>query len=305
MRKARCAAHRCADAGQEQRYWRRCYGEPSGYEVRRHFVRPELFSLKQIGHQRGMLGKHLQTLHESQRVCPVIWMQGVHRGQRRRYERSSGRQNAPSLGPVTSAPKVQRAHRQHDWRQQQAEDAQVACQTHGQSTERKGSNRLPAKRPMREMQRDHEHHRERNVLAVEKRVRIQTGMQQKHEHRQHGQPSAAEHAVGQQAAEECAEDEKTVRQQVAHEVNVTAVAEAQGPLGQQQRHLDSYAVVAVMVFRQGVRVAQDVIGVEDGELALFPLIPGDAVVIEHRHAKNGRDQAHRSSECRERSGLQC
>ena len=82
--------------------------------------------------------------------------------------------------------------------------------------------------------------------------------------------------------------------QVAHKVDVAAVAQAQAPLDQQQRQIESDAVEAidgVVVGEQSFRIAQNVLDVGFGDAAMRRLIPADAVVVQHGDADGGERQA--------------
>ena len=106
--------------------------------------------------------------------------------------------------------------------------------------------------------------------------------------------------VRQQATEESADDEEQMRQQMAHEVDVAGVLQAQGVFGQQQQQLEGHAVGAAEPGGHGIGGAQDVVGSALGAPALEPLVGAHAVVVHHGQPGDGEQQAYRRGEHRER-----
>ena len=136
---------------------------------------------KQVLYNRGMLSHHAGELNKPQRILPVVRVNDVCDCQRRPREHPGGRQDALALPPAR-LPQVQPAHTEYHRQQHKPERPQVYRQAHPYAAQQERANSVLAKGAMREIERDYQHRRERDVFAIKERVRVQARMQQKHQH---------------------------------------------------------------------------------------------------------------------------
>ena len=87
---------------------------------------------------------------------------------------------------------VQRAQGEHGGEEDDAHDAEVDEQAHAHAAQQESAQRVPTESAMREIERDHEHGEEGDVLGVEEGVRVDARMQQEQDHGDDGERSAAE-----------------------------------------------------------------------------------------------------------------
>ena len=110
---------------------------------------------------------------------------------------------------------IQRQHAQYGGEQHEAHNPKVGEQPNARAAERERPDRIPPKRAVRQVERDHEHAQERQVFGVEERVGVQSRMQQKQQHGGQRDESAAEQPVRQQPGEESAREKEQVANQVS------------------------------------------------------------------------------------------
>ena len=191
-----------------------------------------------------MLRHYKDALNKPQRVLPIVWVNEIRRSQRRPREYPCGCQDALAL-PPDRLPQIQPAHSQYHRRQHQPKHAQIYRQAHAYPAQQKRSDSVLAKRAVSEIQRDNQHRRERNILAVKERVGIQARMQQKQQHSQQRYPTTAQRPIREHPARKAPRDKEQVRKQVARQIDMAAVIQPERPRNQKQRHLKGNAVVAM------------------------------------------------------------
>ena len=134
---------------------------------------------------------------------------------------------------------------------------------------------------MDQEQRHHEHRRERDVLGVEERVRIQPRMQHEDEQRERRQQPAAEQPVGQQVAEQAAGEEEEMRQEMPNKMDMAYVLKRENMLGEVERNLERNAVMPDPIGEQPLGSAQSIVGSIPTESSLISFVRGHAVVVEN------------------------
>ena len=164
---------RASDSTQRQRDRRRGDGKPNGDVVPRHGVGQVNLAHKQVLYNGGMLGQHSDALNEPQRIFPVVRVDDVQRGKRRRREYRGRRQDAIALCPARCLPQVGRAHREYERQQHQPEHAQVYRQACGNAAQQERADGVFAKGAVGEVERDYHQRRKGDVFGVEERVGVQ------------------------------------------------------------------------------------------------------------------------------------
>ncbi len=194
-------------------------------------------------------------------------------------------------------PQIQRAQRQHGGEEDDAHDAEVDEQAHAHAAEQEGGERVAAEGAMHEVQRDHEHGEERDVLPIEEGIRVEAGMEQEQRRGHERQRPAAEHAQDKQVAEHPADEEEQVREDVPAEKDVRLVAQAEDVFeDESERRLEGCAVVAAFGIVQlpegALAVPCEVVQRRVPDHALGPRVRPNAVVVEHERANEQGERAH-------------
>ena len=192
---------------------------------------------------------------------------------------------------LTGERQVQRAQGEHGGEQHDAHDAQVDEQADPDSTEQEGPQRLPPEGAVREIERDHESDEEGNVFRVEEGVRVDARMQQEQHQGDERQQPVAEHAQHEQIAEDAADQEK----QVGEEVPVPVIFQTGDALDEGERRLERRAVIAIsgnaLLVEGALAVPQHVVDRRIPDRALVSFILADAVVVEHERGHEQEERA--------------
>ena len=88
---------------------------------------------------------------------------------------------------------------------------------------------------------------------------------------------------------------------MAHQINIAAILQPQRPLRHQQRHFNSQTIETVMVRRQGIPVAHNIIDVADGDTPLLPLVDPHPIIVQRRNPRHDKGQTDHRRQPRKRN----
>ena len=250
-------------------------------------------SLKELPGVILICGEFPERCGELTRIAPQVRAHGVQRDGAGRRERSAGHQNAPALFRPRCAEQVARPHRQHGRENHHSRHAKVDQQTDPDSEHCERPNRVPCERPVSKGQDDHEHRGERQVPAVEERVRVQAGVQQEQQHRQERQRPAPEQPARQQEAREAAAQIEQMRSDVTKQEHRSNVVQMQDALDRRKRQFEHRAEVLLLLLKELVPLPQDVLQIHLPERPIEVLVTRDAVVVDDRGAHQEEKDADR------------
>ena len=199
--------------------------------------------------------------------------------------------------PPPPPPQIQRAQRQHGGEQDDAHDAEVDEQAHAHAAEDESAQRVAPESAVDEVERDHEHREEGDVLRIEEGVRVDARMEQEQHRGDERQRPAPEHAQDEQVAEDAADEEEQMREEVPAEKDVTAVLQADDAFQQKdERRLEGRAVVPVRGNEQlpegALAVSREVVQRHVPDHALGLRVHPGAVVFERECAGEQEERAH-------------
>ena len=208
------------------------------------------------------------------------WPEGGERrvqGQRERErERERAQQRASSLFRAGGEPGVEQARQENARDEDGSHNAEIHQNAGRRAEQRELPDASSPERAVREKERDGEHNEERDVFAVEERVRVQTRMQQEEQRGQQRERATAEEPQGEQVDEESAGEKEQMRQQMPAEVDRPAVLQLQRLLDEQdlvpqlqirlkerevdehRQDLERYAVEPGLVLREDLPGVQNV-----------------------------------------------
>ena len=144
------------------------------------------------------------------------------------------------------------------------------------------------------VQGNHKHTQKGNILAVEKGMPVDTGMQQENQHCEQPQQPAAGHPIGQQIAEKPADDKEQMRHQMPGQIDGARILQPGDAFHQQGQQLKSGPVKSVVRRRQRVIPAPGKIQGGHGEVPLeIDGIAPSGVVVQDKDAHRQQGRAHR------------
>ena len=244
-----------ADAAQHaarQRHQRCGDGQPCRNVVPGQVRCLDRSPLKQLRGRGRVPCQGLQRRAERERVRPQVGRQHVQRARPDHRKHRPRRQHVSPL-PPPRLPQVQPPQRQYRRIQHHPHDPQVRQYAHAHPAQHERPDRIFAERPVRHVQRDHEHAQKRQILAVEERMRVQPRLQHEQEQGEQRHGPAAGQPIDEQRTTPATDQKEGVRHQMPQEIDALRVLQPHPALQQEQGEFEGDSIVLVVLFGEPVQ----------------------------------------------------
>ena len=156
-------------------------GDPDGDVVGRNLRPAHHLALEERSEGVGVSGQDGHGHEELEGVAPEPGGCGVEGQGARGREGEPGVADAPALPVFRRLEQVAGPQGQDCGEQQDAHDAEVGEQAHARAAEDEGAEGVPAEGPVDQVEGDHEHDEEGDVLGVDEGMAVEPGMEEEEE----------------------------------------------------------------------------------------------------------------------------